>query len=72
MKSLIKNLKGLIPYLFLIAIYFFFINIEAKKNHNRVPNSGNIIKMTENLKLGESENKESSVRQSIPVIPFIQ
>ena len=28
--SIIKNLKILFPYFFLILIYFFFINLEAK------------------------------------------
>ena len=30
----LKNIKNFIPYLLLVAIYFLFINIEARKNQN--------------------------------------
>ena len=28
----IKNIKNLLPYLLLIAIYFFFVNLEAGRD----------------------------------------
>ena len=36
MIKLILKIKNLLPYLVLIAIYFFFINIEAKRNEYNI------------------------------------
>tara|TARA_Y100001968_G_scaffold312446_1_gene335610 strand:- start:180 stop:395 length:216 start_codon:yes stop_codon:yes gene_type:complete len=69
MKSLFLNIKNLIPYLLLIAIYFFFVNIEARNGQNTYKNN----------KTNRQENKsnydnfdvnDSSGRISIPVIPY--
>ncbi len=66
MKSLYIDIKNLIPYLLLIAIYFFFVNLEAKNDIN-------------NIKLNKSDNEsyndELIVDETIntirlPVIPF--
>ncbi len=64
MKSLFVNIKNLIPYLFLIFIYFFFVNIEARKN----------LDSTDTLKDNNNEQKtidsKNNKRIQIPVIPY--
>jgi len=72
MKSLFRKIKNLVPYLLLIAIYFFFINIEAQKNRTS----------DEDLKINKHINDEKAIERStfndssmtipIPVIPFNQ
>jgi len=64
MKSIFLSIKNLTPYLLLVAIYFFFINIEAKNNIN------NLIEIEKSNNLIESsiKNKDSAI--NIPVIPF--
>ena len=64
----IKNIKNLLPYLLLIAIYFFFVNLEAGKNKktNRTNENESILpdeKSTEQYK---------HQRIKIPVIPYRQ
>ena len=69
MKSIqlfIMGLKNLIPYLLLIVIYFFFVNLEAKKdNRNRKINEKkhDVINDTSNV-------IEKQQRIKIPVIPY--
>ena len=66
MKSIFLSIKNLIPYLILVAIYFFFVNIEAKKNYN-------FKKRTEIEKykdLNETNNNKNDSLIVIPVIPY--
>ena len=35
MKYILKNVKNIIPYLLLVAVYFFFVNLEARKSQDR-------------------------------------
>ena len=68
MKLLILNIKNTFPYIFLIAIYFFFVNIEAQKEHNI-----NNLNQTQN----KSNRKESDINDNnrtipIQVIPYSQ
>ena len=66
--NIINNIKNLIPYLLLIAIYFFFVNLEARKDIND----------TENYKKGKItsddnlDNNDKELRITIPVIPYDQ
>ena len=66
MKSLLLNIRNLLPYLLLILLYFFFINIEAQntKQKNKVFD----------IKGDINENKSitTNKRISIPVIPYSQ
>ena len=64
MKSIFVNIKNLFPYLCLLIIYFFFVNIEAKNN-----NIQNKINPNENIDL---DNKSVEIDKTIriPVIPF--
>ena len=63
-----KNIRNLLPYIALIALYFFFINIEAKKNKN----SKQIIKNENMLTVDETKLDKKMLRIEIPVIPYNQ
>ena len=71
-KSLFINIKNIIPYLTLIAIYFIFINIEAQKNQSiKLNNNRDIEKTNQNIKK-KSVIKEHTLIIPIPVIPYSQ
>ena len=64
----IKNIKNLLPYLLLIAIYFFFVNLEARKD-----NETNRTNENESMLIEEKsteQNKQQIIK--IPVIPYKQ
>ena len=67
MKSFLINVKNSLPYLILICIYFFFINIEARKTYNNSTKE-NDNNNTSNEK--KSDIKKVNLRISIPVIPY--
>ena len=69
MKFLIQNIKNLFPYLLLIGIYFFFVNIEAHKIKNNSTNNRELIKNNEK---SNDKNTDTNMTISIPVIPFEQ
>ena len=64
----IKNIKNLLPYLLLIAIYFFFVNLEARKDNETNRTNENEAKLIEE-KSSEQINQQ---RIKIPVIPYKQ
>ena len=66
MKSLVINIKNLIPYFILIAIYFFFVNLEARKGKNNIESIDIKIDSSAN----KSNHKDTNRRISIPVIPY--
>ena len=64
--KIIKNIRSLLPYFILIAIYFFFINLEARKEQNNNFNSEN-----ENVLLDDKSSLDKkNLRIEIPVIPY--
>ncbi len=63
MTLLFLKVKNLFPYLLLISIYFFFINIEAR---NTRINS----KLSIQEKDVTFDNNDGNLRISIPVIPY--
>ena len=64
--SMIKILKMIVPYLTLIAIYFFFINLEARKQtHEKL-----IIEKPNNSTVNKSRLNNKNLRLKIPVIPY--
>ena len=70
MKSLLiilKKVRNLLPYFFLIATYFFFINLEAKKENNK--NQYN-EKNLNRLRKETSTSEKQPLRLAIPVIPY--
>ncbi len=70
MKSILKILKkirDLLPYFFLISIYFFFVNLEARKENNKTQfNEKNLNNMPNKKPVSEKEQ----LRLAIPVIPY--
>ena len=64
----IKNIKNLLPYLLLIAIYFFFVNLEARKDNETNRTNENEAKLIEEKSSGQ--NKQQRIK--IPVIPYKQ
>ena len=66
MKSLVINIKNSIPYLFLIVIYFLFINLEARKVKENIDSIDHKIDTSSNI----SNKKDNNLRISIPVIPY--
>lgn len=75
MKSLFIKLKNIYPYILLVIIYFFFINLEARKQRiiNMDDKENQIeeiqIKTTQGKKDLSYENKNNS-KLTIPVIPY--
>ena len=64
---LLKNFKNLLPYFLLIALYFFFINLETRKE--KINNK--IIEIekqsVEDKSIGYDKKK---LRIAIPVVPY--
>ena len=63
---ILKNIKSILPYLLLIAIYFFFVNLEARKDKNKKQES-DIKKILPSYKSSIDDKK---LRIKIPVIPY--
>ena len=64
----IKNIKNLLPYLLLIAIYFFFVNLEAGRDKKTNRTSDN-----ESMLIDEKSTEQyKQQRIKIPVIPYKQ
>ena len=68
MKSLLNNLKNLLPYLLLVCIYFFFINIEARKTYNN--NTKQNDKRNDKRNDKKLDINKVNLRITIPVIPY--
>ena len=64
----IKNIKNLLPYLLLIAIYFFFVNLEARKDNETNRTNENEAKLIDEK--SSEQNKQQRIK--IPVIPYKQ
>ena len=62
----LRNIRSLLPYLLLIAIYFFFVNLEAGKEKNKSIFSETKNKLTDVNSSLELQN----LRIKIPVIPY--
>ena len=65
---LLKNLKNLIPYFLLIAIYFFFVNLEARNENDSVRKA----QKEKILAKEQSSIDDRDLRIKIPVIPHGQ
>ena len=64
----IKNIKNLLPYLLLIAIYFFFVNLEAGKDKKTNRTNDNETTLIDEK--SSEQNKQQRIK--IPVIPYKQ
>ena len=70
MKSIsviIKSIRNLLPYLLLIGIYFFFVNLEARNDTRRNQNT-----LKEKLVTDDKSIIDKTLRISIPVVPYNQ
>ena len=66
--TMLINIKNLLPYFLLIAIYFFFVNLEASKDKDK-----NLNQKNENMLTDEKSSLDNqNLRIKIPVIPFDQ
>ena len=64
---LLKNFKNLSPYFLLIALYFFFINLETRKDKN----NNKIIESDKQLADDKSMGYDKEpLRIAIPVVPY--
>ncbi|WP_269605615.1 hypothetical protein [Prochlorococcus marinus] len=64
--SILNQVRNLLPYLILIAIYFFFVNLEARKEQTKLKNSDMENIVPEN----KSTFDDNNMRIKIPVIPY--
>ncbi len=64
----IKNIKNLLPYLLLIAIYFLFVNLEAGKDTKTNRTNENDSMLIEE----RSTEQYKQQRIKIPVFPYKQ
>ena len=65
--TLLKNFKNLLPYFLLIALYFFFINLETRKE--KINNK--IIEIEKKLADDKSMGYDKEqLRIAIPVVPY--
>ena len=69
MKKLFLNIKNITSYLLLIAIYFIFINIEAR---NDLYETKSINQKKKSIEYNNKSINDDSIKISIPVIPFNQ
>ena len=67
MKKIFINIKNMTSYLVLIAIYFFFINIEARKDQYESKSKKQDIISKE---YNNTIINDDSIKYSIPIIPF--
>ncbi len=63
---ILKNIKNLLPYFLLIAIYFLFVNLEAKKDKDNVINTN----IDHTYPEAKSSTDDKNFRIKIPVIPY--
>tara|TARA_B100000579_G_C22243755_1_gene581653 strand:+ start:77 stop:310 length:234 start_codon:yes stop_codon:yes gene_type:complete len=69
MKKMTINIRNLLPYLLLIVIYFFFVNLEAKKENMQNKTKKENYKKEKVLK-NEIRNFNNNKVIEIPVIPY--
>ena len=64
--KIIKNFKDNIIYFLLIAVYFFFVNLEARKDKKKY----NLTEEKNTYSIQKSKEKNNKLRIKIPVIPY--
>ena len=64
---MLKKVKTLLPYFLLIALYFFFINLETIEEQK---NKSNIKSESQPNEKESSLDDKKQIRISIPVIPY--
>ncbi len=66
---ILKNIKNLLPYFLLIGLYFFFINLETRKQEI---NKSIIKKESQSIEKNSNRDGKQQIRISIPVVPYRQ
>ena len=66
LKNILLNIKSAVPYLCIIFIYFFFINIQARKEDKSIQPQDKQINNTKN----GGDNFVLNKKVSIPVFPY--
>ena len=66
--EILNKIKNLLPYFLLIAVYFFFINLETRKEKN----NNRTIDKNHELTDDKSIISDKQLRIKIPVIPYKQ
>ena len=65
-KTILKNIKNLIPYFIVILIYFFFISLEANKKEG----SNRVIEEEYALPQKQNDDDLKQIKIKIPVVPY--
>ena len=72
--KMIREIYKILPYIFIIIIYFFIINLSLdrdKKNQNRIDTiDSDLINAENDYRKSSESNPIESKRISIPVIPY--
>ena len=68
MKSIFLNLKNFLPYLIIIIIYFFFVNIEARKEQNNI--NRKVIEKLDSTPKNSNKTEEKNGTIRLQVIPY--
>jgi len=66
--TILKTIRNLFPYFVLIAIYFFFVNLEAGKDKKDKQNNDKEYIIPKD----RSDIDNQNLRIKIPVIPYSQ
>ena len=68
--SSLGQLKNLLPYLLLISVYFFFVNLEAQQEQKRnLKNSKDKLEESKDI-YHKSNYNDNNLRITIPVVPY--
>ena len=65
--TIIKNIRNLFPYFLLIAVYFFFVNIEARKTQVRDQKLNKMIDKDKTFTNTKNDKNNSSISDYIKV-----
>ena len=74
--KIINNIKNIIPYLLLVSLYFFVVNLEARREkdaekHNKIIKEvENKLNQTDKNTIKYNDNYLYNNTISIPVIPY--
>ena len=70
MKSLVIKILSIFPYLLLISIYFFIINLQARKDMPKYQDNIVESEKESNIFKPRTENYQPNQRIKIEVIPY--
>ena len=71
-KYIFANFQSYLPYIILTSIYFFFINLEARKDQNVFKDKNIIIEKKHDSLNIKNDIYDTNIKIEIPVIPYGQ